>query len=153
MDREAVACQGSVVVLVLVAMVMVMGMIAMGSLLLQDTQNVVTDEVRVGQGVSISTAGLVEGLSWFRHQTIQPVTVFQPKHDLWASPPVNETDDPAIGIVREFEISRAYGLWGRYEVRTTNVDSTGTASPVVRDISVERNLVTGDPAIANGSAW
>jgi hypothetical protein len=127
--------------------------IAIGSMLLQDTQAVISGEIHIGQAVSISTAGLVEGLSWFRHQTAQPVTAFQPKRDMEASPPVNETDDPTIGIVREFEISHTNGLWGRYEVRLTNVDSSGRAYPVVRDISVERNLVQADPPLPNGGAW
>ncbi len=66
------------------------------------------------QSRSLAEAGLVDGYAWLRRQTVQPVATFAPRRDLSANPPVNETDDPSLGLVREFEISR--GLWGRYVV-------------------------------------
>jgi hypothetical protein len=68
-----------------------------------------------GQAVSVAQAGLTDAYAWLRRQAVQPVTTFAPKRDLGATPPVNETDDPTIGLVREFEITS--GIWGRYEVR------------------------------------
>jgi len=68
-----------------------------------------------GQARKLARAGLVDAYAWFRRQTIQPVTEFYPRLDLQAQPPVNETDDPEIGLVREFEVTP--GVWGRYEVR------------------------------------
>ena len=68
-----------------------------------------------GQARKLARAGLVDAYAWFRRQTIQPVPAFTPQLDLAASPPVNETDDPALGLVREFEVTP--GIWGRYEVR------------------------------------
>jgi hypothetical protein len=54
------------------------------------------------------------------------VTTFTPVLNQAASPPIIDTSDPATGIVREFEINGS--LWGRYELRRTEV----------RDVSVER---------------
>jgi hypothetical protein len=68
-----------------------------------------------GQARQVAESGLVDALSWFRQRTTQPVTVFDPERDLAADPPVDETDDPASGMVRQFEI--APGVWGRYTVR------------------------------------
>jgi hypothetical protein len=67
-----------------------------------------------GQAVEFARSGLVEALGWFRKQTSQPVLLFEPLLDDAATPPVLDTADPEIGLVREFEISGA--LWGRYEV-------------------------------------
>lgn len=90
-----------------------------------------------GQAVNSAQAGLVDALSYFRRQPVQPVTTFNPQLDLLASPPVIDTDDPSIGIVREYEISQLGNVWGRYEVRKS----------VVRDASAER----GKPG--NGTIW
>jgi hypothetical protein len=62
----------------------------------------------------VAEAGIVDALAWFRRQSDQPVAAFAPKRDLGANPPVNETDDPALGIVRSYEV--APNLWARYEV-------------------------------------
>jgi hypothetical protein len=68
-----------------------------------------------GQAESVAQAGFVDAYAWFRRQQVQPVTTFAPRRDLSAVPPVNETDDPTIGLVRDYEISQS--VWGRYEVR------------------------------------
>jgi hypothetical protein len=68
-----------------------------------------------GQAPAVAEAGIVDAFAWFRRQAVQPVVVFAPRRDLGAAPPVNETDDAAVGLVREFEI--APDLWARYEVR------------------------------------
>ncbi len=74
-----------------------------------------------GQATNMARAGITEALSWFRRQSTQPVTVFAPRRDLLLDPPVNETDDPAIGIVRSLEISPMARVWARYEVRIDRV--------------------------------
>src|SRR5690606_24062328 len=66
------------------------------------------------QAVMAARSGLTEGLSWLRRQTSQPVTVFQPTLDTSATPPILDTEDPDIGLVRDFRISG--NLWARYEV-------------------------------------
>ena len=68
-----------------------------------------------GQARNVAEAGLVDAFAWYRRQTVQPVTSFAPKRNLALSPPVNETDDATIGLVREYEIMPS--LWARYEVR------------------------------------
>ncbi len=118
----------------------------------------------------VALAGIAESVSWFRRQTVQPVKVFAPALDPSATPPINETADPAIGIVREYEITP--GVWARYEVRigtpaesfsdadgdgiyTAGVDAFSDANgngkhdaaSGVRDISAERGQVGA------GSVW
>lgn len=63
----------------------------------------------------VAEAGIVDALAWFRRQTDQPVTEFAPRRDLAANPPINETDEPDLGLVRSYEV--APRLWARYEVR------------------------------------
>ncbi|MDA1193670.1 MAG: hypothetical protein O2894_00645 [Planctomycetota bacterium] len=86
-----------------------------------------SESSRAGQGITeydivaparareVALAGVAESLSWFRRQTVQPVTAFAPRLDLEANPPVNETADPDLGLTREYEITP--GIWARYEVR------------------------------------
>ena len=71
---------------------------------------------RVELAQQVASSGLTDATSYLRRQTIQPVANFTPQLDLQADPPVNETLDPSIGLVREFEIHGS--LWGRYEVRS-----------------------------------
>ena len=68
-----------------------------------------------GQAEEIARAGLTDALAWFRRQPIQPVLEFAPRRDLGANPPINETDDETLGLVRAFEISPR--VWARYIVR------------------------------------
>ena len=82
-----------------------------------------------GQAMSTASAGLTEALSWFVRQQQQPVTAFDPKVDTGGVcthvpphvPLVFESEDPAIGIVRSFEITSTGRVWGRYEVRRSAV--------------------------------
>jgi hypothetical protein len=89
-----------------------------------------------GQAEAVASAGLVDAYAWFRRQTVQPVTVFAPKRNLAAVPPVNETDDPAIGLVREYEIMPS--LWARYEVRP------GTPAESFVDANANGRFDTGE---------
>ena len=90
-----------------------------------------------GQTVNAAQAGLIDALSWFRRQQAQPVVAFSPTRDMSVNPPVNETDDAAIGLVREYEISDLGNVWGRYEVRAAEV----------QDVSDERGKDV------NGTVW
>jgi hypothetical protein len=115
-----------------------------------------------GQARAVAEAGLIDALAWFRRQQTQPVVTFAPQRNLAATPVVNETDDPAIGLVREYEIMPS--LWGRYEVRKpiaaeawtdsnsngrydygesfTDTDGDGRRDPAreTRDVSTERGF-------------
>lgn len=122
-----------------------------------------------GQAREIAQAGVVDAYAWFRRQPVQPVQTFTPALDLAAATPVNETEDPTVGLVRTFEI--APGMWGRYTVRRgtapepftdddgngtfdageawTDEDGDGRWTPgrFTRDVSEERGLT------ANGGVW
>jgi hypothetical protein len=82
-----------------------------------------------GQAQNAASAGLTNTLSWYVHQKQQPVTVFAPAldpngvcpHTPAHKPPVNETEDPKIGLVRSYEIMGQARVYGRYEVRTGEV--------------------------------
>lgn len=95
------------------------------------------EHVKRGKAVSIAQAGLVDALSWFRRQTVQPVVNFDPQQDLIADPPINDSDLPAVGIVRTFSLGTYDGLWVRYEVRRTDI----------RDITQDIGLAGA------GAAW
>jgi len=100
--------------------------------------------VSQGQAVNAANAGLTEGLSWFVHRRQQPVSNFDPQSDIGGvcthtprhSPLVFESEDPAIGIVRSFEITGPGRVWGRYEVRRGAVQdlSTRRGKPVAGTI-------------------
>ena len=81
-----------------------------------------------GQSFNVAAAGVTDALVWFQKQPTQPVTAFSPLRDLSATPPVNNTENPSIGIVRTFPLSPLGNVWGRYEVRASNVT----------DVSVQR---------------
>ncbi len=102
-------------------------MISTGMALVQMARSGIERQLRYhGQAVNAAQAGLVEGLAWYRRQTTQPVADFAPQRDPTAVPPINETDDPSIGIVREYEIDATGPVRGRYEVPTTGaMDVTG----------------------------
>jgi hypothetical protein len=97
--------------------------------LTQFTGQIVSRELLVqGQTLNAAQAGLVEGLSWFRRSTKQPVDVFTPVRDTAATPVINDTDDASIGLVRNYEINALGKVWGRYEVRKTGYVSPAPAS-------------------------
>ena len=96
------------------------------------------------QARQFAEAGLIDALAWYRRQTTQPVTSFDPRLDTAANPPVLDTIDPTIGIVREFEISG--NVWGRYEVRKWE-PGVNPPVPEVADVSAQRG------AGASGTVW
>ncbi len=68
---------------------------------------------------NLARSGALDALRWFQKQPTQPVTGFAPKSDPGADPPLLDTLDPSLGLVREFEVRGS--LWGRYEVRNDEV--------------------------------
>lgn len=130
--------RGSAAILAMFIATSLFLLIMSGLTIIQVSKKVIQTQLTYhGQAVNSAQAGLVDALSFFRRQTVQPVTAFSPQLDLLSSPPVIDTDDPTIGIVREYEISDLGHVWGRYEVRTSEV----------RDASAER----GKPG--NGTIW
>lgn len=110
-------------------------------------QRTETQFVLYGQAVQFARAGLTEAVGWFRRQPSQPVTTFAPVLDAAAIPPVLDTIDPAIGLVREMEISN--GVYGRFEVwKRWDADPDPTRLAwrqrmAARDVSAGRNAPTG----------
>src|SRR5262245_58891014 len=110
----------------LFAAVVTSGIIVAGTTTFLAIDKLGTAEFRVdGQARAVAEAGMTDSLAWYRRQTVQPVATFAPQRNLVATPPLNETDDPAIGIVREYEINMP-SLWGRYEVRKPVAAETWT---------------------------
>ena len=107
--------RGTALILALMFTTVVVGIVATGTLTLKSQiAHNRTLFITNYQAVMAARSGLTEGLSWLRRQTSQPVTAFEPLLDASAVPPVLDTEDPDIGLVREFKISG--NLWARYEV-------------------------------------
>ena len=112
---EASGERGTALILALLFTTVVVGFVVTGTLTLksQITKNR-TLFITNYQAVMAARSGLTEALSWLRRQTSQPVTEFAPLLTPTANPPALDTDDPDIGLVRDFQISG--NLWARYEV-------------------------------------
>ena len=95
------------------------------------TQRQLTEQ---GQALNAAQAGLTEGLSWFRRQTAQPVTNFAPVLNTVVAPPILDTQNAAIGLVREYPVSDPGRVWARYELNRTGFP-TGTNT---LDITLQR---------------
>jgi hypothetical protein len=116
---------GAALIVAIVAAVIVAGVVFTGVTTLRATQQSSEATFRVGgQAYHVARAGIIDAFSWFRRQTSQPVTSFDPKVDLTIDPPLMESDEPEIGIVRSFPITR--DVWARYEVRRTDVLDVST---------------------------
>ncbi len=106
---------GSALILALFFGIVVVGLVISGSIQMRSHRQTTSTQFQLySQATQFARSGLTEALSWFRRQPAQPVTTFEPVVDLTANPPVTDTIDPDIGIVREFRISGS--TWGRYEV-------------------------------------
>jgi hypothetical protein len=167
---SASAGRGSALLYVLFAVLVIAGYVLFG--VQADLALDLATRVQVetpAQARAVAEAGLVDAFAWFRRQPVQPVTTFAPQRDLATFPPTNETDDPAVGLIREYEI--APNLWARYEVRLsvpaepfadanedglhgdsetftdTNGNGRWDAASETRDISAAR----GQPG--SGSIW
>ena len=118
---------GSLLVWALFALVVLTGILFAGMEHLRASSVATETRFRAqGQALDLARAGIVDAYAWFRRQSTQPVSTFAPVRNLAAVPPINETDDPTVGLVREFQISPGY--WGRYEVRLFS-DRNGNGRP------------------------
>lgn len=147
-DRE----RGTALILSLVFTIVAAGIVVTGAMIERGSREQTSTRFRVhGQAVQFARAGLTEAISWFRRQPVQPVMAFEPLVDLGANPPVIDTADPVIGIVRDFRVRGR--LWGRYEVwKEWAEDPVSTRQAwrhqmAVHDVSVERIGGNG------GTAW
>ncbi len=107
--------QGTALIMAMWFTILVAGVVSSGTTLY--IANKKKADVRFqqsAQAIQFARSGITETLTWFRRQTSQPVTVFEPVINLSSIPPIQDTDDADIGIMREFKI--AGKTWGRYEV-------------------------------------
>ncbi len=119
--------KGMALVWVMIAMMIVLNSIVVGSALLVNTSNILSSQMEYyGEAPSIAKSGLFDAQAYFRRQTNQPVTSFNPQRDLEAIPIVNDTDDPTIGIVRELDVDQSSHIYGRYEVISSTVIDTSS---------------------------
>ncbi len=107
--------RGLALILALLFTIIVSGLTVTGTILLQShiKKNRTTFATK-NQALQVAKSGLTEALNWMRRQTSQPVLEFAPQLDTGASPPVLDTIEPDIGLVREFKITGK--IWARYEV-------------------------------------
>lgn len=127
---------GSALILVLVAVVILGGLMAAGFGIVTNSVTATKIELELrGQTLAVAESGITEALSWFRRSSRQPVQEFSARQ--YDAVPVPKTIPR--GIVREFEVSRAANLWGRYEVLPEGVS----------DVTADRGR--GDKG--NGTVW
>jgi hypothetical protein len=108
--------RGVVLIWAAASMMIVAGVVIQGTSRLKAVDEMARAEFSAqGQAKEVAEAGLVDAYAWFRRQQVQPVATFAPRRDLLATPPIYVTDNAAVGLLREFEISP--GLWGRYTVQ------------------------------------
>ncbi|MEO0478496.1 MAG: hypothetical protein AAF196_03360 [Planctomycetota bacterium] len=116
--------EGIALILALFFSFMAMGIVVSGHTLNRASRTDTDTQFRTSaQATQFARSGLVEGVGWFRRQTSQPVTQFLPVLDEQAEPAVFDTDDPSIGLVRDFRISG--NLWGRYEIWRPSIGGEG----------------------------
>lgn len=144
--------RGIALVMAIMFTVIVVGITVTGALTLRAHQaKTRVSFVTHGQAVQFSKSGLIEALGWLRKQTSQPVTTFAPVLDMSVAPPIMDTIDADIGIVREFEITNS--IWGRYEVwKQWDADPNATRLAWRQQMQCEDiSHLRGD--LAPGSVW
>lgn len=111
--------RGSALLLVLIVIALLGTLVAVGYGILSNASNASKIELELeGQTLAIAESGITEALSYFRRSPKQPVQKFEP--EVWEATP--RPEKVPLGIVREFEVSRAAKLWGRYEVTPESVE-------------------------------
>ncbi len=124
--------RGAVMVWALIFVIVTAGMIISHSAYMASHRQTMDVHLkRKPLAANFARAALTDALSWFQAQATQPVAEFAPQKNLIVNPPIIDTLDPTVGLVREFEIRG--NLWGRYEVRKNEaMDASlqhGIASP------------------------
>jgi hypothetical protein len=125
-ERTSPKERGVASLLAVVGMSMILLGLMMSLSLIEGSAKNISGQLKYqGQAANAASAGSVDALSWFQKQSTQPVAIFAPQRNLSATPPINDTEFPSIGIVRTYPISSLGNVWGRYEVRTsTTADVT-----------------------------
>src|SRR5690606_10760878 len=145
-DDRRDAESGLALVLGILFTIIATGLVVSGTLSLRAHRAKIETNYRLhGQAQQFARAGLIEALGWFRKQTAQPVLTFNPILDTTATPPILDTQEPDIGIVREFQISGV--VWGRYEVW-----KEWEGDPVPARLAWRRQVQCEDVSTQRGSA-
>ncbi|MFO1078816.1 MAG: hypothetical protein U1E73_13925 [Planctomycetota bacterium] len=132
--------------------IVVVGVATAGTLLMQAHRTRTQNEfAQQGQAVQIARSGLTEALSWMRRQTSQPVLTFEPVLDTLANPPVLDTIEPDIGIVREFKVTGT--TWARYEVWKQWDTDPDTQRLILRQQWQCEDVSAARQAAGAGAAW
>ena len=122
--------RGAALVVVIFAATLILLMLTTTLILTRSSGSMLARQLTSqGQAMSAASAGLTDGLSWYVRQRQQPVTTFNPlvdangvcTHTPAHIPPAFDSEDPALGIVRSFEINTQGRVWGRYEMRRASV--------------------------------
>jgi hypothetical protein len=144
--------RGQALIAVIVAVSLVLGLLLTVLTITTYSGRAVSRQLTYyGQTINAAQAGLTEGLSWFRRQTDQPVKAFVPVRNLNATPPINDTDDPNIGLVRDYEINAQGRVWGRYELKKTPALAANATSLSIKDRwSNSQNYSTNDIVLDEG---
>ncbi len=164
LSRRIRSDRGSALLIAVIMAVAVVLLMAAGSQLIVTSFRETRQQQHFGAEVdNIARAGLVDAISWFRRQQMQPVrSGYPPTRYAWSDgafdPRVstdavkNDTIDESIGIVKEYQLSENSALWARYEVkRQTNTTVAAYDPYAVHDITGER-LFTGEQN-GQGYAW
>lgn len=127
--------RGAALILVILASTLILLLLMTIHIMTLSSRKGLVRQLQVqGQATNAASAGLTEGLSWFVHQKQQPVTAFNPVSDTGGVclhnpkhvPLAYESEDPAVGIVRTYEIAATGRVYGRYEVLKTQVQDVST---------------------------
>lgn len=137
---------GLALVLGVMFTIIAVGLVVSGTLSLRAHRVKTETNFRLyGQAQQFARAGLIEVLGWFRKQTAQPVLALNPVLDMGATPPIIDTQEPDIGITREFQISGT--VWGRYEVW-----KRWDADPIPARLAWRQRVQCEDVSLMRGSA-
>jgi Tfp pilus assembly protein PilX len=153
--------KGTALVLALIITVVIAILSVVGSQMITSTfKDMLRQQHLSSQADNIARAGLVDAISWFRRQQVQPVSAIG-KYS-WADgafDPIKSTDtaisstlDPSIGLVNEYPLNPTTNLYARYEVaRQTSTVVSPYEQNAVHDITGQR-LFNGEQN-GQGFVW
>lgn len=137
--------------LLVVMIASLMAFIPIGMELLRNSRKQVQLQANTdAQALNVARAGLTDAVAWFRRQTTQPVkNTTYPDQAFTPLFATGDTEDQAIGLVKEYPLGESTSLYARYEI-VRQSSTTAFDKHAVHDISARRvdTAVAGD-----GLAW
>ncbi|MCX7795385.1 MAG: hypothetical protein N2380_02540 [bacterium] len=108
---------GFILVFVVLIILLLSAFIALGMAIVLNLQRSLKVSFDTNLKASeVANAGIEDAISWFKRQLVQPVQIF--------SPTGSDTENPTIGLVREYLISG--NIYGRYEVPKNEVEDVSS---------------------------